>query len=37
MLVKSGELADVLTKGVSVVSFLKKCDKMGLINIFVPS
>lgn len=36
--VKSGDqLADVLTKGVSVVSFEKLCSKMGLINIFAPS
>jgi hypothetical protein len=36
--VKSGDqLADVLTKGVSVVTFLKICDKMGLIDIFAPS
>lgn len=31
------QLADVLTKGVSVVSFEKLCSKMGLINIFAPS
>ena len=36
--VRSGDqLADVLTKGVSIVSFLKICDKMGLLNIFAPS
>jgi hypothetical protein len=31
------QVADVLTKGVNVVSFLKLCDKMGLIDIFAPS
>jgi hypothetical protein len=36
--VKTGDqLADVLTKGVSVVSFSKLCDKMGLLDIFAPS
>lgn len=36
--VKSHEqLADVLTKGVSVVSFITLCNKMGLIDIFAPS
>lgn len=36
--VKSGDqLADVLTKGVNVVSFMKNCDKMGLLDIFAPS
>lgn len=33
----SDQLADVLTKGVNVVSFIKLCDKMGLIDIFAPS
>jgi hypothetical protein len=31
------QLADVLTKGVNVVSLMKLCDKMGLIDIFAPS
>jgi hypothetical protein len=36
--VKSHEqLADVLTKGVSVVSFITLCNKMGLIDIFALS
>ena len=36
--VKSGDqLADVLTKGVNVVSFMKICNKMGLLDIFAPS
>ena len=36
--VKSGDqLADVLTKGVNVVSFMKICSKMGLLDIFAPS
>lgn len=36
--VKTGDqLADVLTKGVSVVSFFKLCGKMGLLDIFTPS
>lgn len=36
--VRSGDqLADILTKGVGIVSFMKICDKMGLINIFAPS
>jgi hypothetical protein len=36
--VKSHEqLAGVLTKGVSVVSFINLCNKMGLIDIFASS
>ena len=36
--VRSGEqIADVLTKGVCNVSFMKNCSKMGLLNIFAPS
>jgi hypothetical protein len=36
--VKSGDqLADILTKGVNVVSFVKICNKMGLLDIFAPS
>jgi hypothetical protein len=31
------QVADVLTKGVNGVSFMKLCDKMGLIDIFAPS
>lgn len=31
------QLADVLTKGLNVVSFVKNCSKMGLIDIFAPS
>jgi hypothetical protein len=31
------QLADVLTKGMSVVSFARTCNKMGLIDIFAPS
>ena len=31
------QLADVLTKGVSVLVFEKLCNKMGLIDIFAPS
>ena len=31
------QVADVLTKGVNVVPFMKLCDKMGLIDIFAPS
>lgn len=31
------QLADVLTKGVSVVSFVNLCSKMGLMDIFAPS
>jgi hypothetical protein len=31
------QLADVLTKGVCNVTFLKICSKMGLIDIFAPS
>ena len=35
--VKSGDqLADILTKGVNVVSFVKNCNKMGLLDIFAP-
>ena len=33
----SDQLADVLTKGVSGVFFMRTCDKMGLIDIFAPS
>jgi hypothetical protein len=36
--VRSGEqLADVLTKGVCNVTFMKLCSKMGLVDIFAPS
>jgi hypothetical protein len=36
--VRSGEqIADMLTKGVCNVSFMKICSKMGLLNIFAPS
>ena len=36
--VKSGDqLADILTKGVNVVFFVKICNKMGLLDIFAPS
>jgi hypothetical protein len=36
--VKSADqLADILTKGVNVVSFTEACNKMGLIDIFAPS
>ena len=36
--VNSGDqLADVLTKGISVVNYMKLCNKMGLIDIFAPS
>jgi hypothetical protein len=36
--VKSGnQLADILTKGVNIVSFIKICDKMELLDIFAPS
>ena len=31
------QLADVLTKGIGVVSFMRICNKMGLIDIFAPS
>lgn len=31
------QLADVLTKGMSFVSFARTCNKMGLIDIFAPS
>ena len=31
------QLADILTKGISVVSFENVCSKMGLIDIFAPS
>lgn len=31
------QLADVLTKGVCSVTFMKICSKMGLIDIFTPS
>ena len=33
----SGQLADILTKGVSVVSFVNICSKMRLIDIFTSS
>ena len=31
------QLADILTKGISVVSFENVCSKMGLVDIFAPS
>ena len=31
------QLADVLTKGIGVVSFMRICNRMGLIDIFAPS
>ena len=30
------QLDDVLTKGINVVSFVKICNKMGLLDIFAP-
>ena len=36
--VRSGDqLADVLTKGVCSVTFMRICSKMGLLDIFAPS
>jgi hypothetical protein len=31
------QLADIFTKGISVVSFGNICSKMGLMDIFAPS